>query len=730
MVQPRDGFVREGNADVFVKVVEQRRKQRLVDQRAFAASADATDTHQTSQRDFDIDLLQVVAAGAFQDEVLAVAFSALLGHSNGFDAVQVLRRDGIGVQMALGWPLNDDLAAVDAGAWADVDEVVGGEHHVFVVLDDDHRVACIAKGTKAVNEFSIVPLVKPNARLVKNVKDLGEAASNLGGQTDALGFAAADAARGPVQAQVAQPHVQQKAQPRAHFFQWRACNRGLTFRELGLQVFEERRQLVKVHAAKLSDVASSKPKLQARGFESRAVAGGAGDFVHERLRPTSQGDGLGFFGRANNGRHKPFKGHGAATDAAAVLQLDVPVGAVQDLTHDLLRDLAHGCGQRQVVRGQNGFHNPRGQVVLQLAERRDPALLHAHTRIRNQRLGVHLRDLAKPIARGACPIRAVEAEKVGLGLGVGESRGGAHEVARKVHGRVAVEGHDRHGTFAQRQGGLHRLQNALRVLGPHHNPVHDGLNVMHLVAVDLVAGLEFHELAVDAGAEVAQAHDLLKQLPVVAFSASDHGGEQQEFLAFEAGEDVVRDLVVRVPHHGFAGLEGKRVCGPGVQQPQKVMELGHRADRGPRVLRNGFLLDGHHGTQARNGLHIGALQSAQKLTRIRTQRFQKPPLSLGVERVEREARLAASTDPREHHEFVPRKDHIHVFEVVLRRTGDNQIILSGVGGGMRGHAGSTIGPHSGSPLGVALEFGSKRRTFQPNPATSMVIRGDTQLKMQ
>ena len=525
MLQPRDGFVREWNADVVVQVVEQRGQQGLVDQRAFAAAADATDAHQTSQRDFDIDLLQVVSGGAFQDEVFAVAFSALFGHSNGLDAVQVLRRDGIGVQMALGWSLHDDLAAVDAGTWADVDEVVGGEHHVFVVLDDDHRVARIAKGTQAVNEFSVVPLVKADAWLVEDVEDFGEAASNLGGQSDALRFAAADAARGPVQAQVTQPHVQQKAQACAHFFQRRAGNRGLTFRELGLQFFEERSELVKVHAAKLSDVTSPKPKLQACGFEPRAVAGGAGDLVHERLRPASQGDGLGFFSRANDGRHKPFKRHGAAADAAAVLQLDVPVGAVQDLAHDLLRDLAHGGGQRQVVRGQNGFHNPRGQVVLQFAERGDAALLHAHTWIRNQRLGVHLRHLAQAVACGACPVRAVEAEEVGLGLGVGESRGGTHEVARKVNGRVAVEGHDRHGAFAQRQGSLNRLQNALRVLGPHHNPVHDRLNVVHFVAVDLVPGLEFHELPIDAGTEVAQAHDLLEQFSVVALSAADHGGE-------------------------------------------------------------------------------------------------------------------------------------------------------------------------------------------------------------
>ena len=155
--------------------------------------------------------------------------------------------------------LHDDLAAVNARTRADVDEVVGGEHHVFVVFDDDHRVACVAQGAQAVNEFSVVPLVESDARLVKDVEDLGEAASNLGGQSDALGFATADAASGSVQAEVAQTHVQQKSQPRAHLFQRCSCNLGLTFRELGLEFFEERGELVKVHAAKLSNVPSPKP---------------------------------------------------------------------------------------------------------------------------------------------------------------------------------------------------------------------------------------------------------------------------------------------------------------------------------------------------------------------------------------------------------------------------------------------------------------------------------------
>ena len=43
----------------------------------------------------------------------------------------------------------DDLAAPDAGAGAEVDEVVGGAHRVLVVLDDDDGVAHVAQPLEA-----------------------------------------------------------------------------------------------------------------------------------------------------------------------------------------------------------------------------------------------------------------------------------------------------------------------------------------------------------------------------------------------------------------------------------------------------------------------------------------------------------------------------------------------------------------------------------------------------
>ena len=52
-----------------------------------------------------------------------------------------LRRVGDIVQRAR----RDDVTAMNAGSRSDIDNPVGGTHHIFVVLDDDQGVANIAE---------------------------------------------------------------------------------------------------------------------------------------------------------------------------------------------------------------------------------------------------------------------------------------------------------------------------------------------------------------------------------------------------------------------------------------------------------------------------------------------------------------------------------------------------------------------------------------------------------
>jgi hypothetical protein len=83
-----------------------------------------------------------------------------------------------------------DLAAVLAGARADVDDPVGGADGVLVVLDDDQRVAQVAQPDQRLDQPVVVALVQPDRRLVEHVEHADQAGADLGGQPDALRLAA------------------------------------------------------------------------------------------------------------------------------------------------------------------------------------------------------------------------------------------------------------------------------------------------------------------------------------------------------------------------------------------------------------------------------------------------------------------------------------------------------------------------------------------------------------
>ena len=96
-------------------------------------------------------------------------------------------------------PGHDDLAAVLAGARADVDHPVGGADGVLVVLDDDQRVAEVAQPDQRLDQPAVVALVQADRRLVEHVEHADQAGADLGGQPDALRLAAGQRAGGPVE---------------------------------------------------------------------------------------------------------------------------------------------------------------------------------------------------------------------------------------------------------------------------------------------------------------------------------------------------------------------------------------------------------------------------------------------------------------------------------------------------------------------------------------------------
>ena len=121
-----------------------------------------------------------------------------------------------------GRAVGDDLAAVHAGAGADVDDVVGLADRLLVVLDDDHGVAGVAQVLQRGQQPAVVALVQADRRLVEHVEHAGQAAADLAGQADALALAAGERAGVAGQRQVVEPDVDQEPEPLADLLQDRA----------------------------------------------------------------------------------------------------------------------------------------------------------------------------------------------------------------------------------------------------------------------------------------------------------------------------------------------------------------------------------------------------------------------------------------------------------------------------------------------------------------------------
>ena len=84
----------------------------------------------------------------------------------------------------------DDFAAMHARARADVDDVVGGEDRVLVMLDHEHRIAEVAQAPERVEEARVVALVQADGRLVEHIEHARQPGADLRGEPDALAFAA------------------------------------------------------------------------------------------------------------------------------------------------------------------------------------------------------------------------------------------------------------------------------------------------------------------------------------------------------------------------------------------------------------------------------------------------------------------------------------------------------------------------------------------------------------
>src|SRR2546426_890943 len=379
----------------------QRLMQNVVQQRGLAGAGDSGDGNGHSQRDHQVDVLQVVGAGTVDAQKLAVRLVAEGGNGDAQLAVQVARgqRPRVAQQLLAG-PGKQDAATLLAGAGAQVDHVVCGGNRVRIVFHHQDGVAQVSQGLQDVNQAVGVARMQPDGRLIEHVERPHQMRAERSGQLNALRLAARKRRGQPVPRQVLQPYGIEKAQALLDFLQNFFSDPGLLV--IQPQPVADSARPGHGHRAGLSDRLALNPH-RARFFAQAAAAtfraGGVAaiaaqedthvQFVLFALEPVEESL---YAGEARRGI--ALEDHGA-----------------------LLRGkLAKGSVERNSVGSRVALHLLHERPVARLGPRLDGALVERFATVRNHQVEIEINRIAEALAARAGAVRAVEREQARLRL--------------------------------------------------------------------------------------------------------------------------------------------------------------------------------------------------------------------------------------------------------------------------------------------------------------------------
>ena len=160
---------------------------------------------------------------------------------------------------------------------------------------------------------------------------------------------------------------------------------------------------------------------------------------------------------------------------------------------------------------------------------------------------------------------------------------------------------------------------------------------MVLVAVHLHALDDFLQLSINADVQVAFAAHAFKEFAVMSFTAAYDGSQNHDFPSGIVVPYHVEHAFFRIFHHRFASHVAVGLAGTGIEQSQKVVNLGGGAYGGAGVFVGRLLLNADDGRQTGYLIDIGPFQSAQEVACVGRESLDVAALPFGKDGVEGQA---------------------------------------------------------------------------------------------
>ena len=230
------------------------------------------------------------------------------------------------------------------------------------------------------------------------------------------------------------------------------------------------------------------------------------------------------------------------------------------------------------------------------------------------------------------------------------------------------------------QRGLHRIgqPSGQRLARFHHQPIDDDFDRVFLLFIERDVLAQVNQPTVDPGPDVAGPAHVEQFFAILAFPAADDRSQELKLAPLRQQADGIHHLLHGLRGDFLAALKAGGASDPGKEETEIVVNLRDGADRGTGVVAGALLLDGNGGREPFDRIDVGLAHLFEELTGIGRERLDVPPLSLGIDRVEGQRRLARPAQPRDHDEPVARDRHVDVLEIVLPRPfNDDRVMHQG-----------------------------------------------------
>ena len=243
--------------------------------------------------------------------------------------------------------------------------------------------------------------------------------------------------------------------------------------------------------------------------------------------------------------------------------------------------------------------------------------------------------------------------------------------------RCPVRGDRDHLAIAEFEGLIDGIPQPRGLARVRLEAVHDHLDRVSLVPLQLRRLLEPYDLAVDPRADEAASSQVLEQRTEAALAVLHQRRCEDEALPVVGGEEL---LDHRLGGSGLHGQVAPRAVGDSrscVEHPEVIDDLRERSDRRAVAPCDALLVDGDRWREPVDRVHVGLLEPAQELASVGGERLQEPSLPFAEERVEGQRGLPGAGDPGDRDQRPAGKAHIHGAQVVLARSpdGDRPVTL-------------------------------------------------------